>query len=128
MDVRLGHETTSVRELLKITEYWSTILSQSGTLQKSACMVRLRWESNLSFSDYDANVLQQMVNVYSYQMLLSQLTKRRLRVHGMWFALHSGDIHLYSRLNKAFLPVNQETISMLTKEVNYQLARLPIEL
>ncbi|CAH8833548.1 unnamed protein product [Trichobilharzia szidati] len=100
----------------------SGIISFSSSIHPGCPTLELDFTKINELTEVDklsqANVLQQMINIYSYQVLLSQLTQRRLRVHGMWFTLHSGDIHLYSRLNKAFLPVNQETISSLTKELN----------
>ncbi|KAK4473175.1 hypothetical protein MN116_004355 [Schistosoma mekongi] len=64
-----------------------------------------------------ANVLQQMIHVYSYEMLTKQLHQNIIRVHGMWFELHSGNTLVYSRYNKAFIPINEETISSLIDEV-----------
>ncbi|CAI2722645.1 unnamed protein product [Schistosoma spindalis] len=36
-----------------------------------------------------ANVLQQMIHVYSYEMLTNRLAKNLLRIHGIWFELYS---------------------------------------
>ncbi|CAH8431740.1 unnamed protein product [Schistosoma turkestanicum] len=64
-----------------------------------------------------ANVLQQMIHVYSYEMLKNQFAQNAIRVHGIWFELYSGNVLLYSRLNKAFVPVNEKTINSLLNEL-----------
>lgn len=58
-----------------------------------------------------------MIHVYSYEMLTNQLAQNLLRIHGIWFELYSGRVLIYSRLNKAFLPITEETIPSLLHEL-----------
>ncbi|CAH8442018.1 unnamed protein product [Heterobilharzia americana] len=99
----------------------SDIISFSSTIHPKCPTLELDIRKIKSLPEIDklsqVNVLQQMINVYSYQTLISQITQRSLRVHGLWFALHSGDVHLYSRLNKEFIPISQEKIPSLLDEM-----------
>ncbi|CAH8495402.1 unnamed protein product [Schistosoma rodhaini] len=97
-----------------ILSFKSSIHPKCPTLELDLTLTKHLTEIDLLSQ---ANVLQQMINVYSYEMLTNQLTKNVLRVHGMWFEFYSGNVLLYSRLNKAFLPVTKETITSLINEL-----------
>ncbi|KAA0189413.1 Carbonic anhydrase [Fasciolopsis buskii] len=62
------------------------------------------------------NVLQQMSNIYSYPLLSQKLMENEVRVHGLWFDIHTGQMYQFSRNKQAFLPINEETLSELVRE------------
>ncbi|KAH8855123.1 Beta carbonic anhydrase 1 [Schistosoma japonicum] len=99
----------------------SNILSFTSSLHSNCPKLELDLNLVKHLTEIDllsqANVLQQMINVYSYEMLTKQLQQNFIRVHGMWFELHSGDTLVYNRQNKSFIPINEATISSLIDEV-----------
>ena len=63
------------------------------------------------------NVLIQMENVTSYPFMRERQSGGRVHVHGFWFDIYSGEIHIYSRKEKTFVVANKETMPKL--EVSY---------
>lgn len=58
-----------------------------------------------------------MQNVASYGFLKRRLEQHQLHIHALWFDIYTGDIFFFSRFNKRFVEINEETISPLIKEV-----------
>jgi len=61
--------------------------------------------------------LQQMQNIASYSFLKSRLEKHELHIHALWFDIYTGDIYYFSRREKRFIEINENTIDPLLKEV-----------
>ncbi|VDM54008.1 unnamed protein product [Angiostrongylus costaricensis] len=52
------------------------------------------------------NVLQQLINIMSYEFLRRHFETGRLFVHGMWFDINNGDDYLFSKKQKLFVLVH----------------------
>ncbi|KAF2359995.1 Carbonic anhydrase [Trinorchestia longiramus] len=63
------------------------------------------------------NCLQQLQNIASYNFMRDGLTKGRVYLHAFWFDIYSGDIHYFSRQQKRFVPMTEDTIDTLMEEV-----------
>ncbi|CAL8089070.1 unnamed protein product [Calicophoron daubneyi] len=64
------------------------------------------------------NVLKQMSNVYTQSLLAKKLRSGEIRVHGIWFALDTARLHLFSRIRKGFIPVNDDSLGGLLGELS----------
>lgn len=58
-----------------------------------------------------------MQNIASYGFLRKRLETHQLHIHSLWFDIYTGDIYYFSRQNKKFVEINEETEDMLIKEV-----------
>jgi carbonic anhydrase len=66
---------------------------------------------------FQVNCLQQLQNVASYGFLKKRLEMHELHIHALWFDIYTGDIYYFSRQNKQFVNINEDTFNMLEKEV-----------
>jgi len=69
------------------------------------------------------NTLVQMQNVTSYPFMHSCLRDGRTHVHALWFDVYTGEVHCFSRKEKTFIPVNEETVEQLISELEQNAAR-----
>ncbi|KAA0191789.1 hypothetical protein HAZT_HAZT000893 [Hyalella azteca] len=67
---------------------------------------------------FQVNCLQQLQNIASYNFMRDGLAKGRVYLHAFWFDIYSGDIHYFSRQQKTFVPMNEDTIDTLMDEVH----------
>ena len=70
--------------------------------------VRKGFILNPSLSEHNqisqANVLQQIQNLTSYQFIRDRLAKKQLRIHGWWFDIVKADVYCYEKdLNQFIL-------------------------
>ncbi|CAG9804792.1 unnamed protein product [Chironomus riparius] len=63
------------------------------------------------------NTLQQLQNVASYGFLKKRLEQFDLHIHALWFDIYTGDIYYFSRQQKRFVTVAEETIEKISDEV-----------
>ncbi|KAF1748068.1 hypothetical protein GCK72_024535 [Caenorhabditis remanei] len=82
-------------------------------------MDKLSAEDKLS----QINVLQQLVNICSHQILQEHLESGRLHIHGMWFDVYTGDDYLFSKDKKRFVVIDEKTVDKHLSELN---ARCPL--
>lgn len=64
------------------------------------------------------NTLQQMQNIASYGFLKKRLATNQLHIHALWFDIYTGDVYYFSRQNKRFVEINEDTFIRIIKEVN----------
>ncbi|KER31749.1 hypothetical protein T265_02112 [Opisthorchis viverrini] len=64
------------------------------------------------------NVVQQMTNFYCQPLLAERLRSGLLNVHGLWFHIQSGQLHMFSRDRQSFVPVTSDTLPDLVKELD----------
>lgn len=64
------------------------------------------------------NVVQQMTNFYRQPLLAERLHNGSLNVHGLWFHIQSGQLHMFSRDRQSFVPVTSDTLPDLVKELD----------
>ncbi|CAH8499053.1 unnamed protein product [Dicrocoelium dendriticum] len=62
------------------------------------------------------NVVQQMSHIYSHSLLIERLLAGTLRIHGLWFHIHSAQVHMLSRPDQRFIPVTRESVPLLLKQ------------
>ncbi|KAL1140576.1 hypothetical protein AAG570_000506 [Ranatra chinensis] len=103
---------------LEISGYNQPLLFQSETpLRKFVAYIdpenRFSIEDKLS----QVNCLQQLANIASYGFLKRKLEANELHLHALWFDIYTGDIFYFSRQNKKFVEINEETMARLTKEI-----------
>jgi len=63
------------------------------------------------------NTLVQMQNVTSYPFMHKCLRDGRTHIHALWFDVYTGEVHCFSRKEKTFIPVNEETVEVLISEL-----------
>ncbi|CAB3409368.1 unnamed protein product [Caenorhabditis bovis] len=63
------------------------------------------------------NTLQQLENVASHGFLKEFLESQQVDLHAMWFDIYTGEMHMFSKENKQFVLVNEETVEKLIDEV-----------
>lgn len=63
------------------------------------------------------NTLQQLQNVASYGFLKKRLEQFDLHIHALWFDIYTGDIYYFSRQQKRFVTVSEDTIEKISDEV-----------
>ena len=56
------------------------------------------------------HVLEQIQNIKSYGFVRDLLDKKALQVHGLWFDIGDGEMFLYSKNDKKFLIINEQTL------------------
>ncbi|XP_064638967.1 beta carbonic anhydrase 1-like [Lineus longissimus] len=56
------------------------------------------------------NCLQQVQNIASHPFLHEKLSSEQVRIHAMWFDIYTGEVYLFSRKNKKFIRIDEETI------------------
>lgn len=66
---------------------------------------------------FQVNCLQQMQNVASYGFLKKRLEKHELHIHALWFDIYTGDIYYFSRQQKRFVEVNEDSYEKLHGEI-----------
>jgi len=68
------------------------------------------------------NTLLQMENVTSYPFM-RDLKKGGIHLHAFWFDVYTGEIHCFSRREKTFVVLDEDTINVLEGEFFEKLAR-----
>ena len=63
------------------------------------------------------NTLQQLQNVSSYGMLRRGLSRGEIHIHALWFDIYTGNIHYFSRRQKRFIDVNEDSLPQISEEV-----------
>ncbi|RZF32743.1 hypothetical protein LSTR_LSTR005936 [Laodelphax striatellus] len=104
---------------LELAGYHTPLIFQSETpMRKFIAYIdpddRFSIEDKLS----QVNCLQQVQNIASYGFLKKRLETHQLHIHALWFDIYSGDIFFFSRQNKRFIEINENTVEKLTDEVN----------
>ncbi|XP_014240139.1 beta carbonic anhydrase 1 isoform X2 [Cimex lectularius] len=102
---------------LEISGYKDPLIFQSETpLRKFVAYIdhenRFSTEDKLS----QINCLQQLANIASYGFLKRRLEKYELHIHALWFDIYTGDIFYFSRQNKRFVEINEDTVDKLSLE------------
>ncbi|CAJ0587772.1 unnamed protein product, partial [Mesorhabditis spiculigera] len=64
------------------------------------------------------NTLQQLENITSHGFLKEFLENRQVELHAMWFDIYSGDMYMFSKDNRRFMVIDEQTVEALTDEVN----------
>uniref|UniRef100_A0A023F5I2 Carbonic anhydrase n=2 Tax=Triatoma infestans TaxID=30076 RepID=A0A023F5I2_TRIIF len=103
---------------LEVSGYHSPLIFQSETpLRKFVAYIdpddKFVLEDKLS----QVHCLQQLANIASYGFLKRRLEQHQLHIHALWFDIYTGDIYYFSRQNKRFIEINENTIDMLSNEV-----------
>ncbi|VDP33652.1 unnamed protein product [Soboliphyme baturini] len=55
--------------------------------------------------------LQQLENIASYPIIRDPLESGKVKIHAMWFNIYTGEVSLFSRKNKKFVVVTEDTIN-----------------
>lgn len=64
------------------------------------------------------NTLEQLLNISSHEFLHNFLNTGKVQIHAFWFDVYSGNLYMFSKINKSFILVNDETAHQLLSEVN----------
>eukprot|EP00088_Acartia_fossae_P001374 TRINITY_DN10533_c0_g1_i2.p1 TRINITY_DN10533_c0_g1~~TRINITY_DN10533_c0_g1_i2.p1 ORF type:complete len:309 (+),score=56.90 TRINITY_DN10533_c0_g1_i2:96-1022(+) len=73
-----------------------------------------------------ANTLIQMQNVTSYPFMHKCLRDGQTHIHALWFDVYTGEVHCFSRKEKTFIPVNDNTVEELVNELEESAARFKV--
>lgn len=63
------------------------------------------------------NTLQQVENAASYWFLKDGLEEGSIHVHALWFDIYTGNIFYFSRHQKCFVEIREDTVDKLIREV-----------
>ncbi|XP_046392794.1 beta carbonic anhydrase 1 isoform X1 [Ischnura elegans] len=108
---------TKFQQLQK-TGYSSPMLFQAETPMRKF-VAYIDPENRFSVTDKlsQVNCLQQLQNIASYGFLKQRLETHQLHIHAIWFDIYTGDIFYFSRQQKRFVEINEETYNLLLKEI-----------
>uniref|UniRef100_A0A914HZV2 Carbonic anhydrase n=1 Tax=Globodera rostochiensis TaxID=31243 RepID=A0A914HZV2_GLORO len=67
------------------------------------------------------NTLQQLTNIASHEFLREYIVSKRVGLDAMWFDIFNGEIYIFSRKQKHFLPINESTSADLLREAVEQI-------
>ncbi|XP_013382323.1 beta carbonic anhydrase 1 [Lingula anatina] len=62
------------------------------------------------------NTLNQLQNIASYPFLKEKLQTGKVRLHALWFDIHSGNVYIFSKMEKKFVEINEENYGMLMED------------
>lgn len=114
------HASSSLEKFhqLEVGGYHNPLIFQSETvLRKIVAYIDPEDEFCIEDKLSQVNCLQQMANIASYGFLKRRLEKHQLHIHALWFDIYTGNIYYFSRQNKRFIDINEETADMLSNEV-----------
>lgn len=82
-------------------------------------------DSKFSYNDKLSmvNTLVQMQNVTSYPFMHSCLRDGRTHIHALWFDIYTGEVHCFSRKEKTFILVDENSVEPLISELEETAAR-----
>jgi len=71
-------------------------------------------DNNFSHTDKlsQVNTLIQMENMASYPFMAEGIQDRRTQLHAMWYDIFTGEIHYFSKKQKHFVPIQDETVDI----------------
>lgn len=62
------------------------------------------------------NTLQQLENINSHSIVQAKLAKGKVKLHAFWFDIYTGEFFMFSRKQKHFIQVNENSIHDLMNE------------
>ncbi|KAL3074415.1 hypothetical protein niasHS_015245 [Heterodera schachtii] len=62
------------------------------------------------------NTLQQLTNIASHEFLREYIVAKKVGLDAMWFDIFNGEIYIFSRMQKQFLPIDEKTSADLLRE------------
>lgn len=114
------HASSSLEKFqqLALTDYQHPLIFQAETPMRKF-VAYIDPDDKFAVPDKLSQVhcLQQMQNIASYPFLKSRLEKHELHIHALWFDIYTGDIYYFSRRQKRFIEINDESIDPLSEEV-----------
>jgi len=64
------------------------------------------------------HALIQMENMASYPFMAEAIKNRKTQLHAMWFDFYAGELHYFSKNQKHFVPITDDTTDVLVKELH----------
>ena len=64
------------------------------------------------------HALIQMENMASYPFMAEAIKNRKTQIHAMWFDFYAGELHYFSKDQKHFVPITDDTTDVLIKELH----------
>ncbi|XP_071439995.1 beta carbonic anhydrase 1 isoform X1 [Hetaerina americana] len=103
---------------LQATGYGSPMLFQAETPMRKF-VAYIDPDNRFAITDKlsQVNCLQQLQNIASYGFLKHRLERHSLHIHAIWFDIYTGDIFYFSRQQKRFVEINEQTYDALRKEI-----------
>ncbi|XP_073985491.1 carbonic anhydrase beta isoform X1 [Rhodnius prolixus] len=114
------HASSSLEKYqqLEVSGYHNPLIFQSETaLRKFVAYIDLEDKFSLEDKLSQVHCLQQLANIASYGFLKRRLEQHQLHIHALWFDIYTGDIYYFSRQNKRFIEINENSVEMLSNEV-----------
>ena len=93
------------------------LLNRLNKVEKFEAYVDVDEKFNVTDKLSMINTLLQMENVKSYRFMRTA-AEGQVHVHAFWFDIYTGEIHIFSRKEKTFIVVNDETLPSLEAELN----------
>jgi len=117
--MRHGHDSLSKFAQLEAADFQAPLVFQGETpIRRFVAYIdpdnKFSVEDKLS----QVNCLQQLQNIASYNFMRDGLTRGRVYLHAFWFDIYSGDIHYFSRRQKTFVPLTEDSIEKILEEVH----------
>ncbi|CAJ0584503.1 unnamed protein product, partial [Mesorhabditis spiculigera] len=78
---------------------------------------------SLSQCPLQINVLQQIINIASHEFLKEYLESGKLFLHGMWFDIYSGNNYLFSKDDRRYVSIEENTVEKLMAELEKRCVR-----
>lgn len=63
------------------------------------------------------NTLMQMENIASYPFMQKCIQAKQTQIHAMWYDIHSGEVYLFSKSQKHFLPILDQNVDQVLEEL-----------
>jgi len=114
------HGSNSLTKLMQLeVSGFDKPLVFEGELPMRRFVAYIDPENQFSVTDKlsQVNTLQQLQNISSYGMLKRGLTRGEIHIHALWFDIYTGNIHYFSRQQKRFVDLNEDTLPEISEEV-----------
>ncbi|GLG93132.1 hypothetical protein R5R35_012754 [Gryllus longicercus] len=114
-----GHMSLAKYQQLELEGFCAPLVFQAETPMRKF-VAYIDPENRFSIEDKlsQVNCLQQLQNIASYGFLKRKLETHQVHIHALWFDIYTGDIFYFSRQNKRFVEINEDTVEKLLREVN----------
>lgn len=94
-------------------------MNSTGSSSKNEISAFIDTENRYSVADKlsQVNTLIQMENIASYSFVSDCIEKGEAQVHAFWYDISSGEILFFSKNQKHFVPINEQNVDLLIREL-----------
>uniref|UniRef100_A0A0N5B1Z3 Carbonic anhydrase n=1 Tax=Strongyloides papillosus TaxID=174720 RepID=A0A0N5B1Z3_STREA len=83
-------------------------------------------ENKLNIEDRlsQINTLQQVLNIASHEFMFDYISNKKVFLHAMWFDIYTGNMHMFSKVEKCFKLIDEENADKLLRYVEDEMKGL----